>query len=158
MAGASGRSHASVQLVRSWRAGLPVIARDRTKSRDVAASRFAVTSGAMSASLVSSQIDPVHTPCAPSAIAAAIWRPSRDAARREHRHVGTDGVDHLRDEHHRRDLAAVPARLGALRHDHVDALRDLPLGVLARPDQRADEQPRLVAAVDDVLAAAGRGR
>ncbi len=35
-----------------------------------------MTSGCMSASLVSSQTDPVQAPCAPSAIAAAIWRPS----------------------------------------------------------------------------------
>ena len=35
--GDSGPSQASVHGVRSWRAGLPVIARERTVSRDVGA-------------------------------------------------------------------------------------------------------------------------
>ena len=61
--------------MRSWRAGLPVSDRERTVSRDVAASSFSVTSGAMSLSATVSQIDPVHAPCAPIAIAAAIWLP-----------------------------------------------------------------------------------
>jgi len=76
VAGASSRSQASVHRVRSCRAGLPVMARDRTKSRDVAARRLADTSGDTSASAVSSQTDPVHTPWAPRAMAASIWRPS----------------------------------------------------------------------------------
>ena len=38
--GESAPSHASVHAVRSWRAGLPVIERERTVSRDVAASSF----------------------------------------------------------------------------------------------------------------------
>jgi hypothetical protein len=41
--GDSGESHASVHAVRSWRAGLPVNARDRTVSVDVAARSFSVT-------------------------------------------------------------------------------------------------------------------
>ena len=148
--GVSARSHASVQAVRSWRAGLPVIDRERTVSRDVAASSFSTAIGFVSASATVSQIEPVHTPCAPSASAAAIWRPVADPAGREHRHVGPDRVDDLGDEHHRRDVAAVAAGLGALGDDDVDALRDLPLRVLAAADERADEQPVLVRVVDDV--------
>ena len=49
----------------------------------------------MSLSATVSQIDPVHTPCAPSASAAAIWRPRADPAGGEHRHVGPDRVDDL---------------------------------------------------------------
>ncbi len=44
-------------------------------SRDVAASNFSMTSGAVSLSATVSHIDPVHAPCAPIAIAAAIWLP-----------------------------------------------------------------------------------
>ena len=74
--GDSGASHASVHPVRSWRAGLPVKARERTVSVDVAASSFSVTTAAAgSFSTTVSQIDPVHTPSAPSAMAAAICRP-----------------------------------------------------------------------------------
>jgi hypothetical protein len=73
--GDSGRSHASVHAVRSWRAGLPVIARDRTVSLDFAAMSLSITAGPVFDSATVSQIEPVHTPSAPSAIAAAIWRP-----------------------------------------------------------------------------------
>ena len=97
-----------------------------------------------------SQIDPVHTPCAPSASAAAIWRPHADATRGEHGHVGADRVDHLGDEHHRGDLAAVAAGLGALRDEHVDALHHLALGVRLRADERADEDAVLVRLLGDV--------
>ena len=61
--------------MRSWRAGFPLITRERTVSRDPAAVSFSSTAGAVSLSVVVSQIEPVHTPSAPSAIAAAIWRP-----------------------------------------------------------------------------------
>ena len=48
-----------------------------------------------------------------------------DAARAEHRHVGADGVDDLRHEHHRRDLSGVAAGLVALGDDDVDAVGDV---------------------------------
>ena len=57
------------------RAGLPVSERDRTVSLDAAARNFCFTTGWVSASSVVSHTDPHHTPSAPSAIAAAIWRP-----------------------------------------------------------------------------------
>jgi len=69
--GDSGPSQASVHAVRSWRAGLPVSARDRTVSRAVAASSFCCRTAGNSCSTVVSQIDPVHAPWAPSASAAA---------------------------------------------------------------------------------------
>ena len=50
-------------------------ARERTVSRDVAASRRSITTGLVLASATVSHFDPVHTPCAPSASAAVIWRP-----------------------------------------------------------------------------------
>ncbi len=79
-----------------------------------------------------SQIDPVHTPWAPSASEAATWRPRADAAGAEHGHVGADGVDDLGGEHHRGDLTGVAAGLVALGHDDVDAVRDVGQGVLGR--------------------------
>ena len=71
-AGLSGRSHSSVQAVRSIRAGLPVIDRDRTVSEELAARNLSLTTGGVSASSVVSHTDPHHTPSAPSARAAAI--------------------------------------------------------------------------------------
>ncbi len=44
-------------------------------SVDVAASSLSVTTPPWVFSVTVSQIEPVHTPSAPSAIAAAIWRP-----------------------------------------------------------------------------------
>ncbi len=73
--GPSFDSHASVQAVRSWRAGLPVMARERTVSVHDAWSRFSTTHGRVSDSATVSQIEPVHAPWAPRAMAAAIWRP-----------------------------------------------------------------------------------
>ena len=57
------------------RAGLPVNERDRTVSDEVAARNLSLTTGIVSASSVVSQTEPHHTPSAPSASAAAIWRP-----------------------------------------------------------------------------------
>ena len=108
-------------------------------SRDVAASRRSITTGPVFASATVSHIEPVHTPCAPERERGRHLAAGRDAAGREHGHVGSDRVDHLGHEHHRRDLAAVTAGLGALRHDHVDALRDLAFGVLSRTDERSHE-------------------
>src|SRR6266851_3234575 len=74
-AGASSRSHSSVHALRSIRAGFPVSDRERIVSRDVAARNFSFTAGWVSASSVVSHTDPHHTPSAPRARAAAIWRP-----------------------------------------------------------------------------------
>ena len=149
--GDSSDSHASVQSVRSWRAGLPVIDRERTVSRDVAASRLSTTTCAVSDSATVSQIEPVHTPAAPSASAGRHLAAAADAARREHQRAVADRVDHLGDQHHRRDLAAVPAGLGALRDEDVDAVRDVVLRVADAPDERADVDAVLVGRVDRVL-------
>src|SRR3954471_16226078 len=73
--GLSGPPHAAVHAERSWREGLPVRPAERTVSREVAASIFCTVYGAVSASSVVSQTDPVQAPAAPRAIAAAIWRP-----------------------------------------------------------------------------------
>ncbi len=54
---------------------MPVIDRDRTVSEELAAKNLSLTTGTVSASSVVSQTDPHHTPSAPSARAAAIWRP-----------------------------------------------------------------------------------
>ena len=73
--GASSCSQASVQGERSCRECLPVRLRARTVSDDEAASIFSFTTGAVSASIVVSQTEPVHTPEAPMAMQAAICRP-----------------------------------------------------------------------------------
>jgi len=57
------------------RAGLPVTERERTVSRLPAARSCSFSTSGFELSLTVSQIDPVHAPCAPIAIAAAIWRP-----------------------------------------------------------------------------------
>ena len=69
-------SQASVHSFFSMRHGLPVHERERTVSlagRVQVASRSAP--GGASASSTVSQSEPVHTPCAPIASAAAIWLP-----------------------------------------------------------------------------------
>ncbi len=108
----------------------------------------------MFASATVSHIEPVHTPCAPKAERGRHLPAGRDPARGEHRHVGADGVDDLGYEHHRRDVAAVPAGFGALRDEHVDADRDLTFRVRLGADERADQEAVLVGKIDDV----GRGR
>ena len=148
--GVSARSHASVHAVRSWRAGLPVIDRERTVSRELAASRFSNAIGFVSASATVSQIEPVHTPCAPSASAAAIWRPRPMPPAASTGTSGptastTSGTSTIVEI-----VAAVATGLGALGDDHVDALRDLPFRVLAVADQSADEDAALVRLLDDV--------
>ena len=49
--------------------------RERTVLRECAFSIFSFTVGVVSASAVVSQTEPVHTPAAPIAMQAAIWRP-----------------------------------------------------------------------------------
>ena len=61
-AGASSASHASVQRVLIWRAGFPVIERERTVSEKPAARRFSTTHGAVADSATISQMDPVQRP------------------------------------------------------------------------------------------------
>ena len=61
------------------------------------------------------------------------------------------GVDDLGDEHHRADLAGVPAGLGTLRDDQVDAGRLVTLGVLWPPGQSADQPALLLDPVDQEL-------
>ena len=133
--------------------GLAGQRRDRTVCVESAASSFSTTSGVMSLSATVSQIDPVHTPCAPIASAAAICEPSRDAARREHRRR-RDLLDHLRPQHDRADLAGVAAGLGALRDDDVDTDVDVLLRVTRAARERRDQDVALVRGVDDVLRAA----
>ena len=55
--------------------GNMIFDRDRTVSDDVAARYFSFTTGWVSASSVVSHTEPHQTPWAPSAMAAAIWRP-----------------------------------------------------------------------------------
>ena len=69
--GPSAFSHSSVQGVRSMRAGLPVMERERTVSPRPAWRNFSLTAGMVSASSVVSQTEPHQTPSAPSAIPAA---------------------------------------------------------------------------------------
>ena len=57
------------------RAGLPVSDRERTVSRELALTNLSRMNGGTSDSSVVSQTEPHHTPSAPSAIPAAIWRP-----------------------------------------------------------------------------------
>src|SRR6266487_1564160 len=73
--GPPAESQAAVQSDRSCLDGLPVRLVERTVSRDEAASIRSLVYGAVSASWVVSQTDPVHTPSAPSAMAAAICLP-----------------------------------------------------------------------------------
>ena len=72
-----------------------------------------------------------------------------DAAGAEDRDV--DGVDDLGDQHHRPDLAGVPAGFGALGDDQVDAGRLVPLGVLRSSGEGTDEPALLLHAVDQEL-------
>ena len=73
--GLSGRSQASVQSLRNIRAGLPVNERLRTVSRLLAFTYAACCAGVFEASSTINHWDPVHTPWAPSANAAAICCP-----------------------------------------------------------------------------------
>src|SRR5439155_21616844 len=73
--GLSGCSQASVQAERNCREYFPVRHLDRTVSRDLAAIIFSRKISEASDSVVASQTEPVHTPAAPIAMQAAIWRP-----------------------------------------------------------------------------------
>ena len=104
----------------------------------------------MSLSATVSQIEPVHTPCAPIASAPAIcdpcaMPPAASTGRRR------DRFDHLGPEHHRADLAGVTAGFGALRDDDVDPDVDVLLRVPRAARERRDLDAALVRGVDDVL-------
>ena len=73
--GAPGASHASDQPDFRKRPCFPVKHRVRTVSDDWAASSRLRSAGMASLSRVVSHTEPHHTPSAPSAIAAATWRP-----------------------------------------------------------------------------------
>jgi len=77
-----------------------------------------LTTGEVSASSVVNHTDPHHTPSAPRANAAAIWRRG-DPARGQHR-KRIDGIHYFGDQNHGRHLAVWAAGLGALRDDQVD--------------------------------------
>ena len=91
-------------------------------------------------SSVVSHSEPVHTPWAPSASEAAIWRPRADATGAEHGDVGADGVDDLGGEHHAGDLAGVAAGLVALGHDDVHAVLHVRQRVLGGTGERRDRR------------------
>ena len=84
------------------------------------ARNFCFTTGWVSASSVVSHTDPHHTPCGAERHRRGHLTAAADAAGAEHRDVA-DRVDDLGDEHHRADLTGVPAGLGALGDDDVDA-------------------------------------
>ena len=156
--GVSSRSHASVHAVRSWRAGLPVIDRERTVPRELAASRFSTAIGLVSASATVSQIEPVHTPCAPSASAAAIWRPRPIPPAASTGTSGptastTSGTSTIVETSPQWPPASVPWATM-----HVDALRDLPLGVLRGCRRGRRRGCRARAPARRRRAAAGRAR
>ena len=145
--------------MRSWRAGLPVITRDRIASRDAAASRFSVTSGYMSASWVSSQTEPVHTPWAPSAMRRGHLPAVGDAAGGEHRDVGrrtastTWGTSTIVEISPQWPPASVP--WATITSTPIATWRS---ACCLAPDERADEQAGVVGLVDARTSAAGRAR
>ena len=147
--GDAADSHSSVHAERSWRAGLPVRLRERSVSDDVAARNFSLTNGWVSASAVVSHTEPHHTPSAPSASAAAICRPVADPTGGEHRDR-RHRVDDLGDQHHRADLAGVPAGLVTLGDHEVDAGGDVTHGVRRLAGQRGDLDALLVRSRDHV--------
>ncbi len=152
--GLSGaRSQASVQTERSCRAGLPVRPFERIASREDAAIIFSRKISVVSASTVASHTEPVQAPAAPIAMQAAICRPVMMPPAAQHRHVADllDRLDHLRHQHHGRDLAAMAAGLGALHHEDVDAGRDLAQRVLLGADEGGDRHAVLPAHLDHRL-------
>lgn len=73
--GLSALPQASCHFERSCRLGLPVRAFERIVSRDVASIIFSRNVALASDSGVASQTEPVHAPCAPIAMQAAICPP-----------------------------------------------------------------------------------
>ena len=74
-----------------------------------------------------------------------------EAAGAEHRDLGADRVDHLREQQRGRHRAGVAAALAALGDDGVDAHLEHLLGVAARADGRHHDHAGVVAAGDGVL-------
>ena len=60
-------------------------------------------------------------------------------------------VDDFGHQHHRGDLAGVPAGLVALRDDDVDAVVDMSSRMFGRTGQRRHRHPGRVRLVDDVV-------
>ena len=115
------------------------------------ASRYACkTAGLELLSAVVSQSDPSHAPCRAQCERGRDLTAAADAARREDRHR-RNRVDDFGYEHHRGDLARVPARFVALRNDDVDAVVHVPLRVHRFACERRDFDAVFVCAVDDVL-------
>ena len=130
--GVSSRAQASVQSFRSIRQGLPVNARDRTVS-PLAAARYApICAGGHSASWTVSQIEPVHTPALPNAIAAAIWAPLP-----------------MRPQHEASDFAGVPSSLGSLSDDEIDPGFLVLHRLMDFSAERGDETTTLVDSLND---------
>jgi hypothetical protein len=106
-AGPSGRPHSSVPRVRSLRAGLPVVDRDRTVSPDPACRKLSLTAGAVSASAVVS-----HTRPAPHAVRAEGHAggqlPAAGTPPAASTGMGPDGVDDLVNEQHGGDEPVCP--------------------------------------------------
>ncbi len=122
-----------VPRVRSLRAGLPVVDRDRTVSPNPACRKLSLTAGAVSASSVVSHTDPHHTPSALRAMPAASCRPRATPPGGEHR----DGPRRRRAPRERAPWwrrAGVPTGLGALGDDKIGG-GGVPADVLDGPGQ-----------------------
>ena len=74
----------------------------------------------------------------------------RDPSGREHGRR-LHGLDHLRPQHHRADLAGVAAGLGPLCHHDVDADVAVLLRVARAAGERRHQHAVVVRGVDDVL-------
>ena len=85
-----------------------------------------------------SHSEPLHTPGAPRASAAAICCTGADAPGGEDGRR-RDGVDDLGPQHDRSDLAGVAAALAALGDDDVDAGFLVLQGLIRRAAERGDE-------------------
>ena len=105
--------------------------------------------GSVFDSAVVNQIEPVHTPAAPSAIAAAIWRPGSDSARGENGCRG-DRIHHIRNEYHPSDIAGMAPCFVALSDDNVDALLYVTDSLIDTADQRADLDALAMSTPDDL--------
>jgi hypothetical protein len=91
-------------------------------SRDLAATIFSRNTGDVSASVVASQTDPVHTPGRTHRHAGRHLPPGHDPACRQDRHRTEffDRTHHLGDQHESRYFAAMTTRLAALRDQQID--------------------------------------
>ena len=149
--GESGRSHASVHSVRSWRAGLPR-QRARTHGLRRVGREQLLDHERRHVALGHRQPDRAR----PRTLRAhrergRDLRAVRDAAGREHRASGATASITSGHSTTERDLAGVPAGLGALRDDDVDADLLVLLRVPRAARERGDQHLVVVARLDDVL-------